>query len=257
MSAPCGWSVSQCACGVWGDYSAAVQATASSLAIGVMWMATARRYGQCTVVVQPCVRPALMRDYQTYPVDRADYGGAYVSQGQWHNSCSGSEDNEGCCTGCEVELDGPTSTAGITQVTVDGVIVPPASYLVQNHHLLVRTDGECWPTCVNFSQQAPPQFEVEYLKGSPIPPHVQTALEKLACEWAKACAGGDCALPRRLRSLSRQGVEAVVEELSTRPGEIRTGIPEVDMIIALENPNGLPMAPAVWSPDLPHPRVMT
>ena len=260
MSSPCGWEVTTCGCGqCWTTYTPEVRETASTLAIGVMWMATARRYGLCDVVVQPCPKPVLLREYQTYPVDHPDYGGAYIHQGQWYNGCTGTDENAGCCSECELDLEGPTTTAGITEVTIDGVILPPASYDVMNGHILVRTDGVCWPTCVNYSQQNPPKLQVEYKKGIAIPPHVQKATERLSCEWAKACAGNaTCALPRRLRSLTRQGVEAVVEELSTsEPGRIRTGVPEVDMVIALENPHGRTMPSLVWSPDERPPRVLS
>lgn len=259
---PCGWAITTCGCGTcWETHTPAVRATASALAIGVMWAATARRYGQCPVIVEPCNRPALLREYQVYPQEYAGYGAAYIDAGVWHNSCTGSfaatGDVEGCCTGCETLLDGPTSTSAITEVTVNGVIIPPASYQVHNGNLLVRIDGECWPTCTNYSQQNPPSMTVEYLRGEPIPARVQAAVERLACEYARACTGAPCALPKRLKSLTRQGVELSVEELSTKPGEIRTGIPEVDLIISLENPSGRPMRSLVLSPDQPLPRVMS
>lgn len=258
MSEPCGWEITKCGCGsCWDTYTPEVKETAAALSTGIMWAATARRYGQCTVVVQPCPRPALLREYQTYPVALSDYGAAYVRSGNWYNSCAGSDQDSGCCSGCEVDLEGPTSTAGITEVTVGGVVLADTAYIVQNGHILVRIDGECWPTCVNYSIQGPPVFEVEYLKGLPIPVRVQKATERLACELAKACVGGSCALPRRLRSLTRQGVEVTLEDLSSKPGEVRTGIPEVDMIIALENPHGRAQASTVLTPDLVPPRMMT
>jgi hypothetical protein len=192
-------------------------------------------------------------------VDQADYGGAYIHHGQWYNGCVGQDENAGCCSGCEIDLEGPTTTSGITEVTIDGVILPAASYEIMNGHILVRTDGVCWPTCTNYSDQTPPSFQVEYKKGTPVPAHVQAATEVLACEWAKACTGDSaCALPKRLKSLTRQGVEAVVEELSTTdPARIRTGVPQVDMVIALENPHGRTQRSIVWSPDSRPPRVIS
>jgi hypothetical protein len=197
-----------------------------------------------------------MRDYQTYEVT-APYGGAYIQNGVWHNSCSGTGDDASCCSGCEIELDGPTSTSGITDVSINGVSLPAASYIVMNGYILVRTDGECWPTCTNYSNQSPPAFQVEYLRGLPIPASVQSATERLACEFALACTGKNCALPRRLRSMTRQGVEVQVEEFSSKPGEIKTGIPEVDLVIALENPHGRSQPSICLTPDMPMPRVIT
>lgn len=259
---PCGWAITKCGCGsCWASYSPEVQATASALAIGIMWAATARRYGQCTVVVQPCVK-VNEPDYRTFPLDTADYGNAYLHNGAWYNTC-GSETTR-CCSGCELDLEGPTTTAGITEVLVDGVALPAASYQVMNGHILVRTDGVCWPTCTNYSNQSPPSLQVEYLKGLAIPDRVQVATERLACELAKACAGAACALPRRLKSITRQGVEATVADITETTksgtavsGPIRTGIPEVDMVIQLENPRGRQTAPVIWSPDSIPPRVLS
>lgn len=260
MSEPCGWTITGCGCGsCWDSYTPEQRETASALAIGFMWAATGRRYGLCDVVVQPCVRPAVMRDYVTYPVDRDDYGIAYIRNGNWYNGCGGESSISSCCSGCEIVLDGPTTTSGITEVTVGGVVVPPESYVVMNGNILVRTDGECWPTCTNYSSQSPPGFQIEYKRGEAIPDRVQKATERLACEWAKACAGdSSCALPKRLKSLTRQGIEVSVEEASTDdPKRIRTGIPEVDIIVASENPYGRPMRSLVWSPDETHPRVLS
>jgi hypothetical protein len=264
MSEPCGWAVAQCACGTcWTRYSPEVRAAASALAIGVMWAATARRYGQCTLLVEPCNRPPLLRDYQVYPQMYAGYGTAYIDQGVWHNSCTGSFGQSGdyesssCCKGCEVPLEGPTDTDSVLEVTVAGVVIPPASYMIQNRYLLVRTDKLCWPICTNYSEQSPPGFTVEYLRGEPIPARVQAATERLACEFARACAGGNCALPRRMTRLTRQGVDLEVEALSSDPGKLRTGIPEVDLIIGLENPGGRSMRSVVLSPDTTPARVMS
>lgn len=254
MSGPCGWTITRCGCGsCWDTYTPTVRATAGALAIGIMWMATGRRYGLCDVTVQPCIRPEPPSDYREYPVDGATQHRAYVHEGQWYNGC-GTETS--CCRGCELDLEGPTTTAGITTVTVNGVVVPPAAYKVMNRNILVRIDGQCWPTCNNYSEQTPATIQVTYKKGLPIPDHVQKATERLACDLAKACSGAECALPQRIRSLSRQGVEVAMDELSADPGKIRTGIHEVDMVIALENPHGRTMASLVWSPDMPKPRTI-
>lgn len=257
MTGPCGWSVTACPCGTtaWADYAAAVQAYASVTAAAILWAATGRRYGQCSVTVEPCSR---VEDplYQTYPL--AEVGsaaaGPYISGGVWHNSCGGGAC--GCSGRCEVALAGPTSTAAVTSVTVDGVAVPAGAFVVYDGYLLTRIDGECWPTCRDYSDPTT-AFVVTYLRGDPIPDHVQAAFERLACELAKACAGGDCALPQRVRSMTRQGVEIQMVDLADEAGRIRTGIAAVDQVIDAENPRGLQQRPTVLSPDLPAPRMVT
>ncbi len=258
MVGPCGWTVTGCACGTggWDDYDAATQAYAATTAAAILWAATGRRYGQCEVTVEPCSRPEDPL-YVTYPlaeIGSAPAGGPYISGGVWHNSCGGG--SCGCVGRCEVALEGPTSTAAVTSVTVAGVVVAPAAYVIYDGYLLTRIDGECWPTCRDYSDPAT-AFRVVYDRGDPIPDHVQAAYERLACELAKACVGGDCALPQRIRSMTRQGVEIQMVDLADESGRIRTGITVVDQVIDAENPRGLQQRPRVLSPDLPVPRMVT
>lgn len=253
---PCGWTITQCGCGkCWGSYSPAVQASASALSIMVMWAATGRQFGQCQITVQPCKRRPLLPEYQTYPVQYEGLlSGPYISGGVWHNGCPGSEESSCSCSvdgSCSVLLDGPTTTAGIVSVKVDGAVVAPAAYKVVDGNTLVRIDGSCWPTCSAVQSSA---FEVTYLVGRAIPASVQAAAERLACEFAKACAGGPCSLPSNLRTLTRQGVELEVAALPDDPTLIRTGIREVDLVITALNPANRTRRPAVLSPDMARPR---
>jgi hypothetical protein len=249
--------VTACPCGTaaWGDYDPAVQTYAESTAAAIMWAATGRRYGQCEITVEPCTR---VEDplYQTFPLAEVGSGqaGPYISGGVWHNSCT--PGSCGCAGRCEIALEGPTSTSAVTSVTVAGVLVPPAAYVVYEGHLLTRIDGECWPTCRDYSDPST-AFTVVYERGDPIPDHVQAAFERLACELARACTGGDCALPARVRSMTRQGVEIQMVDLADETGRVRTGIAVVDQVIDAENPRGLQQRPTVLSPDLPPPRMVT
>lgn len=258
----CGWSVDTCGCGsCWDTYRPEVQARAATLAIHVMWAATGRRYGPCEVTVLPCNPVPLAPLYQTFPViDPFGYGlngsgGGFrpvLEDGQWSNRVCGSGCR--CRARCEVELPGPVNT--IIEVTVDGEVVDASAYQVHDRRLLVRTDGDCWPTCQIYGTEIP-GFTATYTRGDPIPDPVQAAVEILACEFAKACAGGACKLPQRLASLSRQGVDLTVLDVPSEGGRIRTGLTFVDDIIAADNPYGLAAAGEVFSPDLPSARTVT
>jgi hypothetical protein len=96
-----------------------------------------------------------------------------------------------------------------------------------------------------------------YNRGDPIPPAVQSATESLACQYAKACAGEGCKLPKRLTSMARGGVTITVAQAADDVYRMLTGIPDVDQVIAAENPGGLHSRPQVLSPDLPPARVIT
>ena len=263
---PCGWVVEKCACGgaqCWNGLSPDARARAQDMAALIMWAATGRQYGLCEITVQPTGRRCNPEPlYQTYGVGSA-HGllSPVIDGGQWYNRPGYGGDGGSCCTdtGCEVELQGPVLKENVLAVTVDGVTLDEAAYVVFDGRLLTRVDGSCWPCCVNYSVQNPAGFTVTYLLGQDIPTGVQYAFERLACETAKACAGQACALPQRMTRLSRQGVDMEVEvvDRDITPGRLLTGIKEVDDVIVAVNPYGAAAPSAVYSPDMATPRRLT
>lgn len=250
MGAPAGWIIEKCGCGTcWSGFSPAQQQVASAAAILFMWAATGRRYGIRTMSIQPHNPRSPEPLYRTYPVSDP-FGYALAGPGLAWLSGVGA----GCSHRCEVELPGPV--VDIVEVRVDGVPVD-AVYEIQNGRLLVRTDGLCWPTCQTYGA-AVPGFEVDYHAGRRVPDEVQRAAELLACEYASDCAGGECRLPARLRSITRQGVSVDMEEVDVEElGKLRTGIKAVDDIIAADNPYGLTEPRQIVSPDDPPARTVT
>lgn len=261
--APCDWQITDCGCGggCLTKLNPAQRARAVALASHFVWAATGRRYGLCEVTVLPCNPRPGEALYQAYPVGTWAGGGtdssplahAEVVDGQWRNRCGG---GCSCAAACEVDLPPPVDS--VVEVTIDGEPVDPDVYEVHDRRLLVRTDGGCWPSCQTYGQEIP-GFQVTYLRGTPIPAYVLSATSVLACEYGKACVGADCRLPARLASLTRQGVEVTVAQdaAASEGGRLRTGIPEVDDVIAADNPHALTARPQVWSPDLPPPRTVT
>lgn len=261
--APCNWSVNTDVCDSWDSYSTATQDVAEQLAAHVLWAATGRRYGVCQVTVRPCQPPTRVRSYRTYPVilDAGHDGGGgglvpFVgTDGDWHNTPLACSAGCRCRATCEAELAGPV--ASVTSVTVDGAVVDAGAYRVdvqQGTWLLVRTDGQCWPWCQDFDADvtADNTFQVVYGRGTAVPQTVLDAAGILACEFAKAISGsGNCRLPQRLQSLSRQGVEITAAEITNADLGYVTGIDEVDAVIALENPARRHAPPQVFSPDVP------
>lgn len=262
MGAPCGWTVDRCGCGnCWTSYSPAIREAATALATTVMWAATGRRYGLCELTVLPCNPAPVEPLYQTFPVGSfAPFGlgdqtlsGPVLDSGTWRNvSCGG---RCTCQARCEVPLEGPVHD--VVDVFIDDEAVPSSSYEIHDGFLLVRTDGECWPTCQTFGQEIP-GFEVVYHRGEPIPDHISRPTGLLACEYAKACAGKPCGLPSRMTRLTRQGVEVQVADIpKDGKGRIRTGLRWVDDALDADNPYGLTERPTVFTPDLPPARVVT
>jgi hypothetical protein len=231
-----------------------VREYAEYIATFVMWAATGRQYGLCEVTEQPCRKEPLEPGYETYPLDYTR-DGPYLTGGSWYNGCVPDEPRCGCgpSSCCSVEISGPTTRTGMT-VTLAGVALDSAAYRVVDGRTLMRVDGDHWPTCVSYESQDPPDFVVTHLVGTAVPDAVQHATNRLACEYAKHCAGGDCALPQQLRSLTRDGVEMQVVDLPQDSDMFRTGIASVDAVIQAVNPRQRPCPAVVYSPDLPRPR---
>lgn len=250
----CGWVVVP-DCDGWDAYPEDVRERALLLASSLMWAATGRRYGGCPVTVQPSRQVEAPPLYRTYPLlGLSGHAGwhPYIRDGAWFNPPMGG----GCSPStCEVVLQGPVS--GVTAVRLSGTTVDPSTYALMDGYRLVRTDGGCWPACVNYANQDPPAFEVDYLQGETVPADVVAATGMLACEYAKELTGGECGLTQQVTSISRQGVSFEVAEIDPQSTAIATGIRLVDQVIRTHNPRGLTSRPRVFSPDLPYPRRVT
>lgn len=260
---PCDWAIDTACIEDWADLPEHAQVVGHTLATYQLWALTGRRFGQCEITVQPCRQRKRLPLYQAFPVPGWGFygsagvggGGPVIIDGTWYNMCG---DGCRCKARCEVELDGPTDTASVLEVTVRGEVVDPSAYQIQNNYLLVRTDGHCFPTCVNYSKQDPPEFTVTYLRGEPVPAALQIAAGTLAYQYALACINDErCVLPTRLQSLSRQGVSVQVAAGNSYLDFGMTQIAEVDQIVIAMNPYRLTERPMVLSPDRPRPRMVT
>lgn len=256
MDGPCesGWTPTVSLCSDWGSHSAAVQAYALRTAIWVVWAAAGRRHGPCPRTVRPC-SPAQAPLYQTYPVSFNGHG-----EGYWTLSGvpSGGVQLLGpCCMGAcsctpsQVAL--PGNVDSVTEVRIDGAVLDPAAYQLQGAGLLVRIDGQPWPSTQDLSIAAgqPDTWSITYLDGIAVPGVLNDAAGIYACQVARARTGGTCRLPNRVQSVTRQGVEIQYVDSENYLDENRTGVAEVDQLIATVNPNRLQRAPQFWSPDMP------
>jgi len=245
----CGWTIDPSTLGVcddWLDRPEALRNAAVSMASLYLWAATGRQYGVCPVAIQPrqnMLAPEIYRDYPIWPGQDPVVSGPYLFGGRWFNRGCGSCCNSG---GCAIALRGPV--VSVIEVIVAGEVVQESAYRVdvsKGAYLLVRTDGQCWPSC----GAEPDDFQVTYGLGRELPLALQVATALLACEYAKHLAGGACALPARMTRLSRQGVELEVDTGSAADGT--TGIRQVDDVVASLNPGRRQSPPVILSPDLP------
>lgn len=149
----------------------------------------------------------------------------------------------------------------ITEVKVDGLVLDPSLYRIDNFRTLVRLpnpDGSNpgWPRCqrMDLPSTEDRTFEVSLVYGSDPPPAGRIAASRLACELAQGCSSDDaeCALPRSVTQRVRQGVSETVMPLGLVLAELpgRIGIWEVDLFLDTYNPDKLRQRARVISPDI-------
>lgn len=144
----------------------------------------------------------------------------------------------GCgCVSYEVVLSGPVTAVG--DVTIDGVVVDPASYQLRDGRRLVRVDGVAWPCCANQPGEAA-SFSIAYTRGEPVTQLGVLAAIELACELHKSLTDdAECKLPSAVQSITRQQLT-----ISFNPADVftdgLTGLPVADLFIVSSNPSRKP-----------------
>lgn len=208
----------------------------------LLYEASGRRYpGICERTVRPCD-----------PIGCA-CGTQVLSRGHlvsWDGSCWGGLDC-GCTPASKVKLAGRVRE--IVEVKIDGVIVDPADYFVEEGRWLVRRSPDRWPNCQTTSLPDTEEgtFSVDYTYGRTPPVAGQLAAQALACEVVKSCSPDvECALPNGVVRVTRQGITMERSFLvRNRDGVWATGIGELDLFLNSLNPSGIPRRGTFWSPS--------
>lgn len=258
---PCDWAIDTTCIPGWASYTNEQRSRAISWATFVLDALTGHQFAQCPITVRPCGPSCgLQTSYTTYPVGApapsvpGSWMVPYIANGVWSNcACSG---GCSCAPACRVDLRLPV--AEVTQVKVDGLVLDPSAYRLVGQWLSRIDGGLCWPSCQDPSvpDTEADTFSVTFKPGRALPIAGQIAAGLLAGEFAKACAGAECALPAQIASLSRQGVDVEFVDPVEAIGEGRTGIRNVDLFVQAVNPSNLRRRSTVISPDMPrHPVV--
>lgn len=242
----CSWPVDRtCLPNLEGDENVARQREAEDLAVSVLWALSGRQFGTCPVIVRPCPEPCNV----------TPYGAAYNAStlvawtgSNWANiSC-------GCLGGrCTYHAPSIVHLAAadtlpiheISEVRIADEVMSPSEYTLEGS-LLYRNGGAAWPK-QDLTRPLPETgtWSVTYTRGVPVPGGVAPLVGTLALEFLNACTTGKCTLPRRVRSVTRQGVSFDMVDPTDIYREGRTGIPQIDQWIAAVNPNGLASGPRV------------
>lgn len=192
-------------------------------------------YGTYEVVARPCRSDCAGGSFSTFhgngPVSSGSMGRRYrwaagVACGRCGTSCA-------CAAVDMLRLPGPV--VSITSVMVDGVEMDEAAYGTVDEAYLIRKDGERWPVCQDLSLDSTEEgtWEVTYQRGYAVPVGGQIAAGMLAVELAKAaCNDSTCQLPKRLQSVTRQGVTMAVLDSFEDLDQGKTGVWLIDSWVA-------------------------
>lgn len=121
----------------------------------------------------------------------------------------------------------------IVSITEMGVELDPFSYEIRNRSFVTKKNKLPWISdTLN-------EIEVNYIYGAIPPSAGKFAALKLAHELTLSWADdAECALPVRLSSISRQGVQISVLDPQEFLDQGRTGLYDVDLFLRVYNPDG-------------------
>jgi len=216
----------------------------------VLWMLSGRQYGTCEVTLRPCredCAPVNVFGVSNYYASHWAYPYIWYTTG-----CAG-----GCMGMCSCNtvhrFTLPQPISSIVEIIVDGEVVPTGSYRVDNYRYVVRTDGEAWPRCNDLSiNEGPGAWSSTVIFGAEVPEIAKLAVGELGCEFIKALTGNkDCRLPKRVQSLTRQGVTMAFLDPQEFLNEGKTGFYIADLFLTASNPNRLQSGATFHSPDVP------
>lgn len=226
--------------------------------------------GLCEKTVRPC-RSDCACGWQVlsrgHVIGPWDWGSGWGWTGQWWQ-CN--DDHCGCTPLSRVLLSG-YPVREITEVKIDGDIVNPDTYRLDNHRWLTRVRDPAepdtvlmWPSCqaLDLPDTEGGTFSVTYTYGQNAPLDGRMAAGVLACQLYNLCTNAtdaECAIPQNAVRLTRQGV--TVDKATTiawfygRKGSgqdagWQTGIVQVDSFLNSFNKKGLQQRPKTWSPDM-------
>lgn len=247
VAAPCLWPVVG-ECSLSDDQRPEIANASEQMAIEILNAASGRQFGECVVTYQPCRRECAL---DIAPIDMwslldirsaslamySPWADAYYSTMVCANCRA---DDCACVDLVDIEL-WHRNISEILDVTIDGALLDPANYRLWRGRL-VRTDGEAWPECqdATVGNGSVGTWSISYRHGRPVPSGGQVAAGVLSCEITKAlCNDTTCALPKRVQSITRQGVSVAFLDPQDFLTEGKTGIYLVDLWLHQVNPNRL------------------
>lgn len=234
--------------------SPAITGAALEAASEVLWERTGHQFGSCSITLRPCrtdcgpsPNSGAWWSGVGWPTDSWSAYARSLFEFWWAADCGRCS---GCCSCNEADtLRLPERAQSIQSVIVDGVeLVEEANWLFYNNELLVRTDGEQWPMCQDWTVPVTGTgaWSVSATFGLPVPTSGQFAVAELAREYALWCSGEECMIPATAKSVTRQGVTFSIPETTE---DDLANLPMVSKFLYTFNPLGIRDRARAWNPD--------
>jgi hypothetical protein len=143
-----------------------------------------------------------------------------------------------CSPSASIDL-GFFPVSSISEVKIDGAVVSPSTYQLQNQKTLVRIDGNVWPCDQDLSSPttALNTFVVTFSHGIEPPLAGKHCCAVYAVELAKSFCNLDCALPQRTQYMTRQGISTILLDPLNVIERGMIGLPTVDAWVRAVNPH--------------------
>lgn len=226
---------------------------AAAAASDVLFELSGRKFpGLCRAEIRPSAMPHGWGVSQMMQWYALMVGTTYLGAGSGYwgwGMCAGG-DHGGCTSHRQIDL-GVYPIAVVHAVTVDGTVLDPSAYRVDDNRWLVRLDGEVWPMCqnLNAANGSAGTWSVDVEWGEPVPQAGMDAAVSLALEMSKARTNNANLLPQRVTNITRLGVSWTILDPMAFLKEGKTGLYDVDLFLSAFNPYGQRERPRVLSPD--------
>lgn len=216
------------------------------IATEVLWAKSGRQFDECEQRLRPCASDCWGGGVFPFADSWNEWGVRwpypYNYAGQWFNlGCGGCPGTCSCTVIYEVKM--PQPIQRITQILIDGEIMPTGSYRVYDYEMLIRTDGSPWPMCndLNKDETEVGTWAVDVVLGTSVPKLGQLAVGELALELINACVDQSaCRLPKPVQQIVRQGVSLTFLDPNEVFADGKIGLFNADLFISTFNPGGIP-----------------
>ena len=237
-----------------GDYANTEYAEeAAKTASYLMWVMSGRKYSGVTTVTEryTCVLRRQRIGESAKTTQAVLFGGTVynIPSGEFDFDEQSSLTVDGISPESRIKLRGGPVSEIIAIRNRLGEVLDPSLYYLVDHSTVQISAGAAWTPC---------NTEITYKYGMAPPVAGKMAARTLAIEFAKLFANDEtCALPQRLTSISRQGVNYTILDSQDFIQEGRTGLYAVDLFLKSANPDNARRRSRVFSPDTPKARRYT